>query len=236
MSRTVVVMTLLSMLMVNEAEADAASDLNLAEKFSPVLILTEETSTNYDATVPIRVIKPEPVGIVFAQYADSLRFSYYEQHPETNPPYEGTVVGFEGWNPPLTFPNVKKIPPSSIPPTSVPGNIFLTTQQKSAFEYIGTPPRARYGLYQVIPHFDYPGATAREWNDTYTGSGSYAGEPSSDDSLSAQTEAGRRIAKKVIAGSFSSAIFSYVLVDVQESGANLGGQGNRIISVHVPTG
>ena len=115
MSRTISVITLLSMLMVDEAEADAASDLNLAEMFSPILILTEETSTTYDATVPIRVIKPEPVGIVFAQDADSLRFSYEERYPETGPPFEGTVVGFEGWNPPLTFPNVKKIPPSSIP-------------------------------------------------------------------------------------------------------------------------
>lgn len=168
------------------------------------MILTEETGTIYDKTVPIRVIKPEPVEIVFAQSADSLRFSYYERYPETNPPYEGTVVGFDGWNPPLTFPNVKKIPPSSIPPTSGPGGItyyrptpediakakvdstfehvhfarnqfaFLTAQQKY-FEYIGTPPGARYGLYQVIPHFDYPENTAREWNDTYFGSGPYSG-------------------------------------------------------------
>ena len=46
------------------------------------------------------------------------------------------------------------------------------------------------------------------------------------DSLSAQTEAGKRFVKKVIAGSLSSAIFSYILVDVQESGANLGGLGS----------
>ena len=46
------------------------------------------------------------------------------------------------------------------------------------------------------------------------------------DSLSAQTEAGKRFVKKVIAGSLSSAIFSYILVDVQERGANLGGLGS----------
>ena len=51
-------------------------------------------------------------------------------------------------------------------------------------------------------------------------------EPPSDDSLSAQTEAGKRFAKKVIAGSLSSAIFSYILVDIQESGANLGRLGS----------
>ena len=204
MSRTIAVIILLSMLMVDEAGADAASDLRLAKMFSPILILAEETGTVYDETVPIRVIKPEPVEIVFGQSADSLRFSYYEQHPEANPPHEGTVVGFEGWDPPLTFPNVKKIPPSSIPPTSGPGGIiyhrptpedianaevdnsflhvhfarnefaFLTTQRKN-FGYIGTPPGARYGLYQVIPHFDYPGVTARVWNDTYFGSGPYSG-------------------------------------------------------------
>ena len=27
----------------------------------------------------------------------------------------------------------------------------------------------------MIPHFDYPGGTAREWNNTYTGSGPYSG-------------------------------------------------------------
>jgi hypothetical protein len=50
--------------------ADAISDKNkerLAEMFSPILILTEETRNIYDdETVPIRVIKPEPVEIVGA--------------------------------------------------------------------------------------------------------------------------------------------------------------------------
>ena len=66
MSLMIAVMTLLSMLMVDETGADAASDLNLAEMFSPILILTEETGTDYDETEPIRVIKPEPVEIVGA--------------------------------------------------------------------------------------------------------------------------------------------------------------------------
>ena len=104
----IAVLTLFAAFMATDADAETDAE-RLAKMFSPILILTEETSTNYDATMPIRVIRPEPVGIVFAQSADSLRFSYYEQYPETNPPYEGTVVGFKGWNPPLTFPNVKKI-------------------------------------------------------------------------------------------------------------------------------
>ena len=136
MSRMLAVMILLFMLMVEAAGADVASDLNLAEMFSPILILTEETGTDYGETVPIRVIKPEPVGIVFAQSADSLRFTYYELHPETNPPYEGTVVGFKGWNPPLTFPNVKKIPPP--PPVFAPGTtVYLRPTPEEIANCIG---------------------------------------------------------------------------------------------------
>ena len=74
MARVLAVMTLLSMLMVDEAEADAVSDSLLARKFSPILILTEETSTKYDKEEPIRVLKPEPVEIVGADSSGDLRF------------------------------------------------------------------------------------------------------------------------------------------------------------------
>ena len=214
------VVALFTLLTIRYGYADPASDLALAHKFSPILILTEETSGEYGN---VRVTKPEPVRIVGARSADSLRFRCYEQHPETNPPWEATIVGFSGWNPTLTFPNVKKIPLSSVPPSSGPGTTvyhrptpedienakvdsnflridfsnnnfsFLTT-----FDYIGTPPGMRSGLYKVLPYFDYPGVgpegkevpitiyeegSPRDttfvtpgWNDTYFGSGPHAGE------------------------------------------------------------
>ena len=168
----------------------------------------------------IRVTKPEPVEIVGAHSADSLRFICFEQYPETNPPWKATVVGFNGWNPTLTFPNVKEIPPGV--PSSAPGTTVYQRPTQSdidaakidssfshidfsnnyfsflkPFEYIGSPPGMRYGLYKVLPYFDYPGVgpdsqevpitiyeegSPRDttwvtpgWNDTYFGSGPHAG-------------------------------------------------------------
>ena len=57
--------TLFAILSVDEAQA-TRNDEQLAKMFSPILILTEETNNRYDETVPIRVIKPEPVEIVGA--------------------------------------------------------------------------------------------------------------------------------------------------------------------------
>ena len=197
MKLMLVVSTLFAVLMVEKAYA--ASDLEVARKFSPILILTEETGGQWG---DIRVIKPEPVTIVGAESADSLRFDVYAQYPETNPPTETTVVGFAGWNPPLTFPNVKKIPPSSNPPYSAAGTTiyppptpqdienavadsnFLRidfSQDKFSFlrpfEYIGYPTQTvKDSLYKVYPYFDYPGTGPEGWNDTYFGSGPKAGE------------------------------------------------------------
>ena len=68
----IVALTLFAGLMA--ADADAATDaelLALAKKFSPVLILTEETGHKWG---DIKVIKPEPVGIMGATSADNMWF------------------------------------------------------------------------------------------------------------------------------------------------------------------
>ncbi len=46
MSLMTAAITLFAMLIVESAAADLASDLELAKKFSPILILTEETGTD----------------------------------------------------------------------------------------------------------------------------------------------------------------------------------------------
>ena len=66
--------TLFAILMVDEAQA-TSNDERLAEMFSPILILTEETNNRYDETVPIRVIKPEPVEIVGADSVKNIWIS-----------------------------------------------------------------------------------------------------------------------------------------------------------------
>ena len=59
------------------ANADAKTDaelLALAKKFSPVLILTEETGHKWGDII---VTKPEPVGIMGATSADNIQFDIY---------------------------------------------------------------------------------------------------------------------------------------------------------------
>ena len=71
-----VVVTLAALFMVvEEAYADRASDLELAHKFSPILILTEDTSGEHGN---ISVLKPEPVEIVGADSSSNLWVSAYE--------------------------------------------------------------------------------------------------------------------------------------------------------------
>ena len=71
----IVSLTLLTALMTEDA--DAATDaelLALAKKFSPVLILTEETGHKWG---DIKVLKPEPVNIMGATSADNIWFDIY---------------------------------------------------------------------------------------------------------------------------------------------------------------
>ena len=60
-----VAITLFALLIVEEGYA---SDLELTRKFSPILVLTEDTG---DSWGDIRVTKPEPVEMVNAQSTDS---------------------------------------------------------------------------------------------------------------------------------------------------------------------
>ena len=59
--KSMIAVVLLASLRVAETYATPESDLRLAQKFSPILILTEETGDEWG---DIRVIKPEPVEIV----------------------------------------------------------------------------------------------------------------------------------------------------------------------------
>ncbi len=72
MTFKIATIALFIMLVVNGAKATSSDAERLAKMFSPILVLTEETSTEYDATEPIRVIKPEPVEIVGAGSASNI--------------------------------------------------------------------------------------------------------------------------------------------------------------------
>ncbi len=174
MKHRIVVVALLASFFIEDAYADPAGDLALARKFSPILILTKETSGEYGN---VRVTKPEPVEIVGAHSADSLRFRVYEHYHQPDElqshPTDATVVGFDGWVLTLTYPNVKEFPTASVPgerPTDsdiqsaapdenftridFPNNQFAFLR---LFEYIGAPRGFENGFYKVAPYFDYPG-------------------------------------------------------------------------------
>ena len=139
---------------------NVATDSVLAAKFSPILILTEERGGKWG---DIRVLKPEPVGIIGAQSADSLRFQVYNLLGQK-------IGGIRDWRS-LDF-NSWQPPPSTID-FSQDRFAFLTRK------YTGRPmldeTRYAYGQYLISSHFEYPGEGPTVWNDTYFGSGSQSG-------------------------------------------------------------
>ncbi len=92
-----VIITLLALLMVEDAYADPASDLALARKFSPILILTEETGGQWG---DIRVIKPEPVQIVNTGSSSDLWFEVRALTPNGDMPSGTPSLSFERGTPP----------------------------------------------------------------------------------------------------------------------------------------
>ena len=128
----------------------------LAEKFSPILILTEHP-TRTDRIV----LFPEPIEIMEAESVEGLWVLLYKV-PDIFMEFQYPA---SGWNPDL---------PSSYQ-SYYPTINFL--QNKFAFLptrliYTGRPSEDfSYGDYNLFAHFDYPGNDKESWNNTYTGSG-----------------------------------------------------------------
>ena len=134
-----------------------SNSLALAHKFSPILILTEATSREFGN---LRVTKPEPISIMSAQYADSIRF-------EVRNIYK-VKKGVSNWRS-LFFNrriNVDDVDFSQNHFAFLPS---LFTQANPS----GYIP----GIYLIRPYFDYPGTTPAVWDSIYFGSGPYAGGP-----------------------------------------------------------
>ena len=118
----------------------------LAEKFSPILILTKHPSRENR-----RVIFPEPVEIMDATSVDSLWF-YFDKEGEG---HELSYAQYPvlGWSPDLD---------SQLPLVNFSQNKFAFLPEK--FTYVGSPPNSALShTYQVTPYFEYPGV--REDND-----------------------------------------------------------------------
>ncbi len=162
MSFVIVVLTLFAVIGV--AKADAASDLELAKKFSPILILAEETGHKWG---DVKVIKPEPVEIMGATSADNVWISSFDLNDDW------VAEGVIGDNPsPITLEDFEE----NCPKVDFSANKFAFLTPGCSFIHRGIHPNGVGFSGRVRPHFNYPGKTPKAWNDTYLGSGPYAGE------------------------------------------------------------
>ena len=134
--------------------------IELAEKFSPILILTEHPSRE-----DRKVIFPEPVEIMGAESISNLKFRI------------NNVLGQEladdlysdltsSWRDHL----------NSIYQNSINNSINLSENKfaflPAALRYQGRPPGLADGIYFVLAYFDYPGEKEKgenSWYDYYTG-------------------------------------------------------------------
>ena len=170
----------LAVLMVEDVYADVADDLELARKFSPILILTEETGGEWG---DIRVIKPEPVEIVGADSLSNLHFTAKDLgNPRTS--IISDTLGIN-WHPQI---DKDRIEANCNVDFSQNYFAFLRSncniygiQNGRAVIYEGIWSRCQTrdcGLPRIpvrgliFPgYFDYPGDTPTSWNDIYFGEG-----------------------------------------------------------------
>ncbi|MYD61426.1 MAG: hypothetical protein F4W91_10325, partial [Gemmatimonadetes bacterium] len=135
-------------------------DQQLAEKFSPILILVEDPTDSNK-----KVIFPELVEIMKAKSASNLKFRIYNALEQTliDEFYSNLT---SSWQAHL----------NSIYQNSIHNSINLA-QNKFAFlpaalKYTGKPPGFANGIYFVLAYFDYPGNREKgnnSWYDYYFG-------------------------------------------------------------------
>ena len=124
----------------------------LAEKFSPILILTE-----HPAKKDRIVLFPEPVEIMGAESVSNLWFQIKGEGRTIRHQYP-----VSGWSPDLLSDYQSR------------SNLVNFFENKFAFlpetfTYSGET-SVTSGTYEVTVHFEYPGDDKTSWNSTYTGS------------------------------------------------------------------
>ena len=149
-------------LMAADADAETNTEL-LVEMFSPILILTEDTVSDWGEDGGIRILKPEPVEIMGAHSAENLRFwAVTKDELFGDQVYE--IDSYLGWEPPVE--NQLKLEDSKVD----------FSQNKFAFFvnglYVGNPPGSAPLTQQAVyAYFDYPGETSETWNAEYKKTG-----------------------------------------------------------------
>ena len=178
-----VVLTLFSGFMAIETQAATDAELEaLAEMFSPILILTKDTQSDYGEDGYPRVLKPEPVEIMGAESADNIWFDVFslskklEASGRLSSLIESGVLDEDDIrrNQNIWF--------------SAPNKVDLLGN-KFAFFDSPNPPVWTYkilgdsqgslgvGEYLVKMYLDYPGETPAQWDSTYFGKGDKRDDP-----------------------------------------------------------
>ena len=149
-------------LMAADADAETATATELAEEFSPILILTKDTESDYGEDGGIRVLKPEPVGIMGATSADNIWFKIGDSLVQ---------LSDETWfNPSDVKLNEKKWDPGK-------ERIKLLENKFAFFDGLEDLKfTATVGSQNMVPgetytlkdaYFDFSGVAPAKWNDTY---------------------------------------------------------------------
>ena len=179
----IIVLVFVLPMMGKEASADKASDLKLARKFSPILILTEDTGNRWG---DIRVIKPEPVEIVGADSLSNLYFTAKSLDQRTR--IVSDTLGIN-WHPRIDKDQIESncnvdFSMNRFALLASNCNVYGSRNGKQVV-YQGVWSRCQSkncGLPEIpvqgpiFPEFfDYPGVNPTEWDSAYFGTGPKAG-------------------------------------------------------------
>ena len=178
MKHRIVVVTLFALLMVEYAYADVADDLELARKFSPILILTEETGGKWG---DISVTKPEPVEIVGADSSSNLWYIAKDLRGDR----QTTSAPRRRYHPSPDESDIEAVCPHL--DFSANQFAFLTDNCQISYNGIaeigldvlnplpwGQQPTVPVNGFVAPGHFNYPGSTPALWDSVYFGKGAYA--------------------------------------------------------------
>ena len=178
MKHRIVVVTLFALLMVEYAYADVADDLELAHKFSPILILTEETGGKWG---DISVIKPEPVEIVGADSSSNLWYIAKDLRGDK----QIASAPRRRYHPSPNEDDIEAV----CPHLDFSANQFAFLTDNCQIAYSGIAEIGLdvlnplpWGQHPTVPvrgsvapgHFNYPGSTPALWDSVYFGKGAYA--------------------------------------------------------------
>ena len=164
----IAVLTLFAILMPVDADAETDAE-RLAEMFSPILILTEDTRNHYgeDSDRGTLVLKPEPVDIMGATSADNIWIGSFDKNDVWK-----IEARIEEYPSSITFEAFE----AQCPKVDFSANKFAFLTPDCFLIHNGIHPNGIGFHGKVRPYlFNYPGKTPKEWNDTYLGSGPYAG-------------------------------------------------------------